>query len=175
MIALALVLAAGCGDDGSGTEGDSEEATGAPVTSTDAGTSAPTTTDATTGETASEGSSEGSSDTGAVAVDYMTDIQPIWDARCVESCHISTGIAQTYGPLLTADVSYDQIVEAMSKTVPGIVQVKPGSTKDSYLWHKVNGTQANVGGTGLQMPQGGMLTADELATIEAWINAGAKP
>jgi len=175
-LALALVLAAGCGDDGSGTEGDSEDVTGTPMTSTNP-TTGPTTgasgSETTDGE---ESGSEGSSsDSGAVEVDYMADIQPIWDMRCVAGCHIESGIAQTNGPILTAAVSYGELIDVMSKTVPGIVQVKPGSTAESYLWHKVKGTQANVGGLGLQMPQGGMLSDDDLAKIEAWITAGAKP
>lgn len=172
-LALALVLTAGCGDDGGGTESDSDATATAPNTSTNPTTTDPTTTDPSTGE--SSGSEGGSSDTGAVAVDYMADIQPIWDMRCVAGCHIESGIAQTNGPILTAALSYGELIDVPSPTVPDIVQVKPGSPNESYMWHKVKGTQANVGGLGLQMPQGGMLSADELAKIEAWITAGAKP
>jgi len=173
-LALALVLTAGCGDDGGGTVSDSDATTTAPNTSTNPTTTDPTTTDATAGEESS-GSEGSSSDTGAIAVDYIADIQPIWDLRCVAGCHIETGSAQTNGPILTAEKSYADLVDAPSPTVPGIDEVEPGDTSKSYLWHKVNNTQASVAGLGLQMPLGGMLSADELATIEAWITAGAKP
>lgn len=176
-LALALVFTAGCGDDGGGTDGDTDSNTGsngstsAPLTSTDP-TTEPTTT--TTAGEESSGSESGSDESGAPAVDYM-EIQLIWDTRCVAGCHIESGIAQTSGPILTAEKSYAEIVDAASKTVPGIVQVKAGDVDASYLWHKINGTQANVGGLGLKMPLGGMLSAEDLAKIEAWINAGAKP
>ena len=172
-LALALLLTAGCGDDGGGTVSDSEATTTAPDTSTNPTTTDPTATDTTAGEESS-GSEGGSSDTGAIVVDYIADIQPIWDLRCVAGCHIETGSAQTSGPILTVEKSYADLVDAPSPTVPGINQVEPGDTNKSYLWHKVNGTQANVGGLGLQMPQGGMLSAEDLAKIEAWITAGAK-
>jgi hypothetical protein len=179
MLALALVLTAACGDDGDDTDGDDTDSAG----STSAATANPTnptnatdptsTTDPTTGDESS--GSDGGSETSTVEVDYMADIQPIWDTKCVAGCHIESGIAQTNGPILTAEKSYGELIDVPSKTVPGIVQIKPGDPDTSYLWHKVMGTQANVGGLGLQMPQGGMLSPEELAKIEAWIVAGANP
>ena len=173
--ALTLVLAVGCGDDGSGTDEGASEASTAP--NTDTGATTPPTTSATDAtDTGEEPTGTGSS-TGEtpVTVDYMADIQPIWDTKCVAGCHIETGSAQTNGPILTAAKSYAALVDAPSPTVPGIDQVKAGELAKSYLWHKVNGTMASVGGLGLQMPQGGMLTEAELGKIEAWIVAGAKP
>ena len=171
-VALAtLVLAAGCDGGGGDESGSSSDATTTATNPT-------TTTTPTTGDepTSSESGTSGDDTTGSVVdVDYMMDIQPIWDAKCVTGCHIESGIAQTDGPILTATASYADLVNAPSPTVAGLVEVKPGEPDASYLWHKVNGTQANVGGLGLQMPQGGMLTADELALIEAWITAGALP
>jgi hypothetical protein len=178
-LALALVLTAGCGDDGGGTDGDdSTGSTSAPTTSTSSTptTTEPTGTTGTTGATTGDESSEsGSGETGAVAVDYMADIQPIWDMRCVAGCHVDGGAAGANGPILTEDKSYAELVNVESKTVAGFVQVKPGDPEASYVWHKINGTQANVGGLGSTMPLGGMLSAEDLATIEAWITAGAKP
>ncbi|MBW2264043.1 MAG: hypothetical protein JRG91_18935, partial [Deltaproteobacteria bacterium] len=52
-------------------------------------------------------------------------------------------------------------------------RIEPGSTADSYLWHKVIGTQSSVGGSGSTMPVGGSLTPHELDLIERWIVAGA--
>ncbi len=31
-------------------------------------------------------------------------------------------------------------------------RIEPGSRQDSYLWNKINGSQADVGGSGERMP-----------------------
>lgn len=49
---------------------------------------------------------------------------------------------------------------------------------DSYLWYKLNNTQATIPGgeTTAVMPlTGGPLPADELALVEAWILGSACP
>jgi hypothetical protein len=165
-----LVLTAGC--DGGG--GDESSSTGSSTSDATDGTTVgetPTTTDET--PTSSE---TGSSETGGEPlVDYMTQIQPIWDMRCVTGCHIESGIAQTDGPILTATASFADLVNAPSPTVADIDEVEPGDLDKSYLWHKLNGTQSNVGGLGLQMPQGGMLPPAELELVKLWIEQGANP
>ncbi len=53
-------------------------------------------------------------------------------------------------------------------------KVEPGSTEDSYLWHKINGTQVEAGGSGLTMPKDNPpLTPQQMAIIEIWILSGA--
>lgn len=179
--ALTLVLAVGCGDDGSGTDEGASDTSTAPNTGTDTNTDTGATTPPTTSATDTTDTGEEPTGTGSstgetpVTVDYMADIQPIWDMRCVEGCHIETGSAQTNGPILTAAKSYAALVDVPSPTVNGINQVEPGDTAKSYLWLKLNGEMASVGGLGLQMPQGGMLTEEQLGKVEAWIVAGAKP
>lgn len=165
-----LVLSAGCDGGGGDESGSSTDPTTTGASDPTTSTSTPTTTDTPTS------SETGMEETGTEPlVDYMTQIQPIWDMRCVTGCHIESGIAQTDGPILTSTASYADLVDAPSPTVAGIDEVEPGDPDKSYLWHKLNGTQANVGGLGLQMPQGGMLTTDELNLIKAWIEQGAMP
>ena len=54
--------------------------------------------------------------------------------------------------------------------------VSAGSHEDSYLWHKVNGSQGSVGGSGTTMPKGApMLAAEDIEKIAIWIDAGAQP
>ena len=53
--------------------------------------------------------------------------------------------------------------------------VKPGALNASYLWHKVNGTQLQVGGMGQIMPSTIPLKPDELLVVERWIAGGALP
>jgi hypothetical protein len=45
--------------------------------------------------------------------------------------------------------------------------------ENSYLYHKITGTQASVGGSGERMPRGGQLSDAEIQTIRAWIAQGA--
>jgi len=53
--------------------------------------------------------------------------------------------------------------------------VRPFLPDSSYLVHKIQGTQATVGGSGERMPLiGGILTEQEIASIRAWIAAGAR-
>jgi Ca2+-binding RTX toxin-like protein len=104
-----------------------------------------------------------------VAVDYVTQIQPIFTARCT-GCH--NVAAAPHGLILDADNSYELLVNVASKEVPSLDRVDPGNPDDSYLVQKVEGTAA-VGG---QMPLGRTpLTAEQIALIRRWISEGADP
>lgn len=105
-------------------------------------------------------------DTSTDEYSFATDIQPILSANC-DGCHIGGGSSGG----LTMDAGYSAIVGVPSST--GTDYIEPGDTGTSYLWHKINGTQTDVGGSGGQMPQGGQLSQADLDTIEAWILAGA--
>ena len=55
-----------------------------------------------------------------------------------------------------------------------MVYVEPGNPENSYIMYKLTGTQAEVGGEGVQMPKDlDPLSTAELDTIEAWIRSGA--
>jgi len=65
---------------------------------------------------------------------------------------------------------------APSNELPTMSRIEPWDLNNSYLWHKLSGTQASVGGLGAQMPFGGPpLSAQEMSTIELWILTGANP
>ena len=53
--------------------------------------------------------------------------------------------------------------------------VEPFDLDNSYLWHKLQGTQAGVGGSGAKMPKSGSLTDDQLDIVRLWIEGGALP
>ncbi len=118
-----------------------------------------------------------SDSTGAAAVTHDADIQPIWDAHCVGACHEAGG----EWPLLDMSdgEAYDALVNGMSSQAAGLMFVEAGDTNMSYLWHKINGTQASAGGGGVDMPKprpmmdATVMTAEEISTVEDWINAGA--
>jgi hypothetical protein len=98
-------------------------------------------------------------------------VQPFIAKAC--NCHQSDPLMAPFS-LRQAD-AYKAIVNAPSGQVPSMMLVKPGSTQESYLWHKVDGTFKEVGGTGMIMPSTIPLNAEEKKIFERWIVAGAKP
>ena len=97
---------------------------------------------------------------------YAGQVSPILNTKCA-GCHTGGGSLGGFHFAGRTD-----IVNQPS-SVAGLDYVEPGSTAQSYLWHKINGTQGSVGGGGAQMPTSGALSAAELATIQAWILGGA--
>jgi hypothetical protein len=181
-IALCLLLFAGCTDgdtESGGTEtgtataaeastssGSTDAASGGADASSSAGMTG-TSTPTDTGDTDSSGSSgtTGGSDGPSFAVDVF----PILDAHC--SCHKDgAGMLR-----LNADKAYANLVGQPSGLAPLLMIVEPGSAIDSYLWHKLNDTQLEVGGLGQRMPSGGLLEQEKREQIAAWIDAGARP
>jgi hypothetical protein len=105
-------------------------------------------------------------------VSFEATVQPLLNQAC--NCHQST-------PMLMAPFSlkpgeaYGNMVNRPSMQLPSMLLVKPGALNESYLWHKVNGTQLEVGGQGMIMPYTVPLIDAELAVLERWITAGAAP
>ena len=108
---------------------------------------------------------------GATPPSPYAPIQAIWDANCT-ACHI--GGSPPAGLNLSAASSYANLVNVNSTQVPSMKRIKPNDPANSYLFHKINGTQTTVGGFGSQMPQGGPpLSAATKTVIQSWINSGA--
>lgn len=99
-----------------------------------------------------------------------TDLEPLFATYC--SCHVS-GVAGVFD--LGGD-PYDQVVGAPSTQVPAMNLVEPYDPYASYMWLKLNNTQASVGGYGDQMPRlAPPLEQPEMDLIQAWILEGAPP
>ncbi len=101
---------------------------------------------------------------------WTKDIQPIAN-RCV-GCHQNAAPAGKLSLQKGAAPANLIWIKAGEADMP---YVTPGDPTKSYLWHKLNGTQATVGGSGAQMPLGGKLSAKDLGAIEAWITACVEP
>ncbi len=101
------------------------------------------------------------------------DVQPIFTANCAfAGCH--AGSSPALGQNLSAGQTYAAVVNVPSQEVPSLLRVHPSFPDSSYLVHKIQGTQGSVGGSGGRMPLGGApLTDEDIATIRAWIAAGA--
>lgn len=151
--------------------GDATEDAGA----TDAGTSDVGLSDVTSDTGMDTGEADGGFDAGMDAGDDATgdaggaatwsEVDEILLMECA-GCHYSMPAG------LALAAAYDNLVDVASTQAPGYDRVEPGDPEASYLWLKVTGTHSDVG-SGSQMPQGGALTDDELATIRSWIEGGA--
>ena len=100
------------------------------------------------------------------------DVQPIFSSNCAFSgCH--AGSNPELGLDLSPGQTFGNLVDVPSVQAP-LARVRPLLPDSSYLVHKIQGTQASVGGSGERTPlTGGALTADEIAVIRDWIEAGA--
>jgi hypothetical protein len=132
----------------------------------------PTAGDGTPSTTAgSPGGSAGTSSTTNDGTSFETSVQPFITKAC--NCHQSTPLMAPFS--LKAGEAYKAIVNVPSSQLPAMLLIKPGSTQESYLWHKVNGTFTDVGGSGMIMPFTLPLNTEEKKIFERWITAGAKP
>jgi hypothetical protein len=131
--------------------------------------------DAGDGAGAGSAGGPGSAGMGAMApVSYAAEVQPLFELAC--SCHTGPNFMQLGAPFsLEASVAYGNIVSAPSQQVPGMLLVSPGSLNDSYLWLKVQGTQAEVGGAGQTMPPNVPLDTLDKDLLARWIAGGAQP
>lgn len=74
---------------------------------------------------------------------------------------------------LSAGQAYGSLAGVAAKQVPRLLRIAPGNPDSSYVVLKLQGAAGAVGGVGTRMPLGGELTSAEIATIRAWVGAGA--
>lgn len=92
----------------------------------------------------------------------------VFTPTCATStCHSAATAAA--GLVLDSTNSYAMLVGISSTQSAGTQRVLPLNPDNSYLIQKLEGP----GATGSQMPPGGSLDAADIATIRAWITAGA--
>ncbi len=90
-------------------------------------------------------------------VDFARDVQPIFRQNCV-GCH---------GPKKQNNGL--RVDRRSSVLKPGARRVMPGSVENSFLYHRVSGSDF-----GLQMPPTGPLHPEQVQIIKAWIEQGAE-
>lgn len=109
-------------------------------------------------------------------ISFSDHVQPIFNQSCAFSgCH---GTQNTQPPgkpmVLVSGRAYANIVAVSSLQLPSMDRIEPDQPDDSYLIHKIEGTQVGVGGTGQRMPLSGCcLSQAQIDTIRAWVEAGA--
>jgi hypothetical protein len=92
------------------------------------------------------------------AVDFERDVRPILKTSC-QSCHL--------GPVVQAELRMDSREALLKGGVSGPAVV-PGKSKDSLLLQRVRGEGGPV-----RMPPGLVLSDAQIATLAAWVDAGA--
>jgi len=106
----------------------------------------------------------------AEPVSFAKDIVPVLKSRCV-MCHLT---GQEPGNMKLAPKAAHAALVGVKATETALNRVEPGKPDQSYLVLKLEGTHVAAGGTGDRMPTGGApLSAEQVATIRAWIEQGA--
>jgi len=159
----------------SGCDGEEEDDTAGDTMSVTTGAMTTTTGATEDGDDTTADSSGGGSE-----LSHDVNIQPIWDAHCVDACHTDAPGAEWSFLNMDEGEAYDSLVDKNSTQAPTMPFIdSAGDPQNSYLWHKIMGTQADAGGGGLDMPKARPmmepteLSQEELDTLEAWIMAGA--
>ena len=101
----------------------------------------------------------------------LTDVQAlVFTPHCAFSgCHGPPAPEQ--GMELSAGKTYVSTVGVDAVELSAFKRVAPGNATDSYLYMKIAGDPRIAGD---RMPFGGTLTAAEIDTVRAWIEAGAR-
>ncbi len=170
-LALALALA-GCSADTtpSSTSSGADPSTSDVTSSTDASGSSSSSSTTGTLDPASDDASPPPSDLPHTVTFF--EIRPIFAANCVSDCHEPDG---EYSQLDLGDSARSNLVFVASNG-SSLFYVTAGDHEASYLWHKVNGTHATVGGMGSRMPAGAdPLPQEDIDLIAEWIDDGAQP
>lgn len=134
-----------------------------------------TSTGESTDESTTAAPEDSGTDDGPLMATHDADIQPIWDANCQDpSCHDSEGPAA--GLDLQTPGVRDRLCSNNSAVITNLalVDCEMFDPDESWVYRKVTG-DIDLPGAGSLMPVGGMLTSDELALIEVWIEGGALP
>ena len=112
----------------------------------------------------------GDTDTDEAPLTFQDDVDPILSSRCV-MCHLNSNTNGGFN----FDGGLDDLLKN-SNDLPDMPYIDPEDSSNSYLFHKISGTQLTVDGDGSQMPlQGGLLSDAQIDLIGQWIDEGAMP
>lgn len=119
------------------------------------------------GGTDTDGGSTGGGSRPAVTLVRLSG--EIFTPRCATSgCH--SGATRAGGLSLQAEDIAAAIVDVPSEAKPDYKLVAPGDPVNSYLLMKMRGDEGIAGD---RMPPGGALEEEQIALVEAWVEAGA--
>ena len=99
---------------------------------------------------------------------YQHDIFPLLQDHCTR-CHDRTN---PEAGLDLFSTGIEGLVNTPAAQSP-LDLVVPGDSLNSYLFHKINGTQSLAEGSGTQMPVGLPMEQEDVDLIQLWIDNGA--
>ncbi len=105
-----------------------------------------------------------------------TDVATIFSSPtcAVGGCHVSATPSGGLDLYADSHTIRSRLVDVPSTESP-LFRVLAGRPSQSYLWHKVLGSELTVGGSGARMPTtGNYLTPPEEDLLRAWILEGAR-
>lgn len=105
------------------------------------------------------------------------DVQPILSSSCAfNGCHGGSILEPPAKPMsLASGQTHSNTVGVEALQRSGMSRVEPGDPDMSYLVHKIQGTQGQVGGRGERMPLAlPPFSSAEIAVIREWILDGAR-
>lgn len=107
---------------------------------------------------------------GADVAAFAADVQPILTTSCAKAlCH--SGTAPKGSLNLTDGTAYGELLgPASAVCTQGAPLVVPGEPSESYVMHKLLGSEICVG---QRMPPAASLPSDQIKTIADWICDGA--
>ncbi len=106
----------------------------------------------------------------AVTPTFSGQVGPLLNTNC-GGCH--AGASPPDNLDLSTGKAYAALVGVNSFGCGSVKRVVASSSANSYLVGKLNGTQVAGCLVGGKMPLGGSLSTAQIATVTAWINAGA--
>ena len=101
-------------------------------------------------------------------VSYSDEVFPILQEHCTR-CH---GAQEPDADLNLFSTGIEGLVDAPANQ-SDLPLVTAGNSLNSYLFHKINGTQSLAGGSGTQMPIGNPMPDAQIELIRQWIDDGA--
>ena len=110
-------------------------------------------------------------------VSFAAQIEPLLNTTCATAgCHGNPPTRPNNKPMsLSTGLSYDNIVNVSAGELATMMRIRPSKPDSSYLVHKIQGTQATVGGMGQRMPLNlTPLTQVQIDMIRTWVTEGAK-
>lgn len=125
----------------------------------------------TTGEPGTTGDSTETGDPTNVPVSFAADVQPIFDANCINpaSCH---GVMPSGSLSLDTD-AYANLVGVQAHIDGSLTRVIAGDPDNSLLMNKIDYEPPPTGG--IPMPTGGMMPEETRGIVRAWIEQGCPP
>jgi hypothetical protein len=106
---------------------------------------------------------------------YEADVRPVFMYGCVHfGCHYRERNAE--GLVLGEGVDPENLINIASRQNPSMNRITPFDGANSYLLHKITGTQSYIGGYGERMPYQRIdpLRDEEIGAVREWIGGGAK-